>query len=356
MSEPVVSLLVPIYNVERYLRECLDSACSQTLEDIEIICLNDGSTDSSPDIIREYMARDSRVRMVDKPNSGYGASMNRGLAEARGRYIGILESDDFFEPDALELLVNAAEAHDAQVAKANFWFYWSVPKEKNELFEVVPKKAAGRPVNPSKEPEIFFAKPSIWSAVYRRDFLSEYGIDFLETPGASFQDSAFNFKVWACADRVVFLNEPVLHYRQDNESSSVNSPSKVYCICDEHAEMDRFLEAHPEKQGLWGVKEKVKLDNYLWNYERLASPLNDEFLQRMHEEFKADMAAGRVDFGVFEPWKKKDFQIICDSPELFKAGRAASASKGALSKARCYVQEGGISLLVKGLARKTKGR
>ena len=94
MSEPVVSLLVPIYNVERYLRECLDSACSQTLEDIEIICLNDGSTDSSPDIIREYMARDSRVRMVDKPNSGYGASMNRGLAEARGRYIGIWNSDD----------------------------------------------------------------------------------------------------------------------------------------------------------------------------------------------------------------------------------------------------------------------
>lgn len=235
MSEPVVSLLVPIYNVERYLRECLDSACSQTLEDIEIICLNDGSTDSSPDIIREYMARDPRVRMVDKPNSGYGASMNRGLAEAHGRYIGILESDDFFEPDALELLVNAAEAYDAQVAKANFWLYWSVPEEKNELFEVVPKKAAGRPVNPSKEPEIFFAKPSIWSAVYRRDFLSEHGIDFLETPGASFQDSAFNFKVWACADRVVFLNEPVLHYRQDNESSSVNSPSKVYCICDEHA-------------------------------------------------------------------------------------------------------------------------
>ena len=204
-----------------------------------------------------------------------------------------------------------------------------VPKEKNELFEVVPKKAAGRPVNPSKEPEIFFAKPSIWSAVYRRDFLSEHGIDFLETPGASFQDSAFNFKVWACADRVVFLNEPVLHYRQDNESSSVNSPSKVYCICDEHAEMDRFLEAHPEKQGLWGVKEKVKLDNYLWNYERLASPLNDEFLQRMHEEFKADMAAGRVDFGVFEPWKKKDFQIDLRFSRAVQGGPRGEREQGA---------------------------
>ncbi|MDO4443813.1 MAG: glycosyltransferase family 2 protein [Slackia sp.] len=356
MSRPLVSLLVPIYNVERYLRECLDSACSQTLRDIEIICINDGSTDSSPDIIREYMQRDERVRMIDKANSGYGASMNKGLAAAQGRYIGILESDDFFEEDALEVLVAAAEKHDAQVVKANFWLYWSVPEEKNELFEIVDEDMADRPVNPTEEPGIFYAKPSIWSALYRRDFLEEHGIRFLETPGASFQDSAFNFKVWASAERVAFVRDAVLHYRQDNESSSVNSPSKVYCICDEHAEMDRFLDEHPEKQVLRGVKEKVKLDNYLWNYERLASPLDDEFLQRMHEEFKADLEAGHVDFEVFEPWKKEDFLVICESPELFKAGRASSNAKGAISKARCYVQEGGISLLVKGLARKTKSR
>ena len=81
---PKVSLLVPICNVERYLRECLDSAVAQTLKDIEIICINDGSTDSSPDIIREYMERDPRVKMIDKANSGYGDSMNRGLEMARG--------------------------------------------------------------------------------------------------------------------------------------------------------------------------------------------------------------------------------------------------------------------------------
>ena len=88
---PKVSLLVPICNVERYLRECLDSAVAQTLKDIEIICINDGSTDSSPDIIREYMECDPRVKMIDKANSGYGDSMNRGLEMARGEYVGILE-------------------------------------------------------------------------------------------------------------------------------------------------------------------------------------------------------------------------------------------------------------------------
>lgn len=99
---PKVSLLVPICNVERYLRECLDSAVAQTLKDIEVICINDGSTDSSPDIIREYVERDPRVKMIDKANSGYGDSMNRGLEMARGEYVGILESDDFMFEDSLQ--------------------------------------------------------------------------------------------------------------------------------------------------------------------------------------------------------------------------------------------------------------
>ena len=113
---PKVSLLIPICNVERYLRECLDSAVTQSLKDIEIICINDGSTDSSPDIIREYMARDARVKMIDKANSGYGDSMNRGLEMACGEYVGILESDDFMAPDALEKLVSAADSNNADFA------------------------------------------------------------------------------------------------------------------------------------------------------------------------------------------------------------------------------------------------
>ena len=120
IEHPVVSLLVPIYNVERYLAECLDSALGQSLRDIEIICINDGSTDSSRKIIERYLQADSRVRVIDKPNSGYGASMNQGLDAARGEYVGILESDDFFESDALERLLDAARACDAQVAKADF--------------------------------------------------------------------------------------------------------------------------------------------------------------------------------------------------------------------------------------------
>ena len=88
---PKVSILVPVYNVERFLPQCLDSLVAQTLEDIQIICINDGSTDGSLEILERYAAQDSRIEIIDKPNSGYGASMNCGLDAARGEYIGITE-------------------------------------------------------------------------------------------------------------------------------------------------------------------------------------------------------------------------------------------------------------------------
>ncbi len=240
-GSPVLSLLIPIYNVERYLRECLDSAVAQTLEDIEIICINDGSTDNSPAIIREYMERDARVKMIDKANSGYGDSMNRGLEMARGKYVGILESDDFMAPDALEKLVAAAERFNTDFAKANFDFYWSKPEERRSLHEMFKARDCDKPVHPSDTTQFFKQKPSIWSAVYRRDFLERNGIKFLPTPGASFQDTSFAFKAIACADKAVYLHDAVLSYRQDNENSSVNSSAKVFCVNTEYAEIERWI-------------------------------------------------------------------------------------------------------------------
>ena len=240
-GSPVLSLLIPIYNVQRYLRECLDSALAQTLKDIEIICINDGSTDNSPAIIREYMERDGRVKMIDKANSGYGDSMNRGLEMARGKYVGILESDDFMAPDALEKLVSAADSNNADFAKANFDFYWSKPEERRSLHEMFRPQDCDKPVHPSDTTQFFKQKPSIWSAVYRRDFLERNGITFLPTPGASFQDTSFAFKVIACADKAVYLHDAVLSYRQDNENSSVNSSAKVFCVNTEYAEIERWI-------------------------------------------------------------------------------------------------------------------
>ena len=103
-----ISIVVPVYNVERYLEQCLDSLINQTLKDIEIICVNDGSTDDSLCILKRYAEVDDRILIVSKVNSGYGHTMNTGMAMAKGEYLAIVESDDFVVPEMFEKLYDAA--------------------------------------------------------------------------------------------------------------------------------------------------------------------------------------------------------------------------------------------------------
>lgn len=353
VAAPKVSVLVPICNVERYLEECLDSLVAQSFTDFEVLCINDGSTDGSLAIIHRYMEADARFRVIDKPNSGYGASMNMGLANAIGEYIAILESDDFFEPNALELLVDAAERNQSDVVKADFYLYWSTPQERDELFRIVDEQEVGRTMRPIDDLAIFFRKPSIWSALYRSSFLRDNGIDFLETPGASYQDAGFNFKVWASAARATFIADPILHYRQDNEKSSVNSSAKVYCVCDEYASMASFvndrLEGDPR---LMGILECMKFDSSMWNYDRLSGDLRGDFIVRASSEFADDLDKGLVDFRLFDPWTAADLRLLATDPERFCELHERAAGGGALGTVRRLLALGGPALVLRTVAHK----
>lgn len=353
IDAPKVSVLVPICNVERYLEECLDSLVAQSFTDFEVLCINDGSTDGSLAIIHRFMEADARFRVIDKPNSGYGASMNMGLANAIGEYIAILESDDFFEPNALELLVDAAERNQSDVVKADFYLYWSTPQERDELFRIVDEQEVGRTMRPIDDLAIFFRKPSIWSALYRSSFLRDNGIDFLETPGASYQDAGFNFKVWASAARATFIADPILHYRQDNEKSSVNSAAKVYCVCDEYASMASFvndrLDGDPR---LMGILECMKFDSYMWNYDRLSGGLRGGFIVRASREFADDLDKGLVDFRLFDPWTAADLRLLASDPERFCELHERAAGGGALGTVRRLLALSGPALVLKTVALK----
>ncbi len=352
-SSPTLSLLMPIYNVERYLRESLTSACAQTLADIEIICIDDGSTDRSAEIIREFAASDDRIRVISKPNTGYGDSMNRGLAAARGTYVGVLEPDDIMYLGSLELLVGAARERGAQVAKGNFDLYWSAPRERRQFFEVARPDRCGRAVSPLDDEFIFYQKPSIWSAVYRRDFLERCGIRFLPTPGAAFQDASFTFKVFASAERVVYVHDAVLSYRQDNEGSSVNAKNKVFCTCDEYAEIERwigeeFAGAHGDRAArrLARVAQVAKYDSYMWSYVRLAPRFHAMFLERMAREFRAAIDAGTVSLDDFKPWKRANLAGILRDPDAWERDNAAYADAGAVGRMVHYLKLGGPGLLL----------
>lgn len=339
---PKVSIVVPIYNVERYLRQCLDSIANQTLEDIEVICVNDGSKDSSLEIIMEYVSKDPRFKVIDKPNSGYGNSMNRGFDMAEGEYIGIVESDDYAEPDMFEKLYNCAKENDLDACKSGFFFYYSVPEEKNipsKIASYIMCKDVFCPTDDFKslreQIEFFNIKPTIWSAIYKKEFVRENNIRFNETPGASFQDTSFNFKVWALAKRVKLLEECFLHYRQDNESSSINSASKVFCVCDEYREIEAFLEQHPDKKAkLDIVKNALKYNTYIWNYERLSEEKALEFLLVASEEFKRDMLSGMCLKEAYPWYKWNNLNFIIEDPEEYHKMRQAE------KKGEVYVREG----------------
>lgn len=395
---PKISVLMPIYNVERYLREALLSVADQTLRDIEILCINDGSTDDSRAIVAEFCKLDARFRLIDKPNSGYGASMNRGLAEAQGDYIAILEPDDIYEPTALEALYKAAQVSDADVTKANYWFYWSKPQPMDKLIQVVKPTwfedaaqiehlavgslaigsngdssdaIACMIADPYELPGIFFMIPSIWSALYKRSYLAEHNIRFLETPGASFQDLSFTFKVFAYTHKVCLVDAPILHYRQDNESSSVNDPKKAYCVIEELAEIDAVVEALavnndlgdqvPIKsqntrmqrivsdQYLSQIAYRIAYDNYLWNYQRLAQDVRKAFIQQGANDLRAKQADGYYNPEFFEPYQQLNHDALMKDVDAFDKVYPKTPSLPA--KAWYYFKLGGPSALASILRR-----
>ena len=296
-----ISILMPACNVEKYLGEALESAVSQTMQEIEIVCIDDGSTDSSGQILDEYAAKDYRVRVIHKVNTGYGNSMNVGLDTASGEYIAILETDDFLEPDACEKLYAVASRTRADMVKANYFTYVTSPEPLSTYFEILkPYGLYNRIFMPLEHPDIFRVRPSIWSGIYRREWLMEQNIRFNETPGASFQDISFAYQVWALAGRAVLVPEAYLHYRTDNTASSVKNPKKVYCVCDEYDFIRDFLEKHPQqKEKLERLTVALKYENYRWNLERLSDELQGEFRFRMKEDFTKDQAEGRLDWHVF---------------------------------------------------------
>ncbi|MBO8454659.1 MAG: glycosyltransferase [Bacteroidetes bacterium] len=315
-NKPLISILVPCYNVEAYLRQCMDSIIRQTYTNLEIICLDDGSTDRTPEILKEYEKKDSRTRVISKPNSGYGATMNIGLKAASGKYIGIVESDDYIEPKMYEILCDAAEKDNLDIVRCRF-IERNVIKSKDKVNTFSYVKDNGRVFRPTDVPSSFTMKPSIWAGMYNREFLERNGIRFLETPGASYQDTAFAFKALATAQRVRMLPD-VLHNYRINEASSVSSPGKVFCVCDEEAEIRRYVNSLGRYEELKGIMALRAFGSYKWNYNRLGPmKLKRAFMKRWSEEARQMFADGAITRKNFSRNRIFRLRIIAYCPCLY---------------------------------------
>ena len=317
---PKVSVVMPVYNTERYLDESLSSVRAQTLADIEIICVDDGSTDSSPAILARHAAEDPHIRVLTGPNAGYGAAMNKGIAAATGDYIGVVEPDDWVDPEMFEHLWEPAVAHDCDVVKSDFLpFTGSGDTYRDEWYEICPDKGFyGKVLDPQRSNALFYAMMMTWTGVYRRSFLEEHGIRHNETPGAAFQDNGFWIQVFSQARRVWFVNEAHYHYRTDNAASSIRSMDAALKIAREFAFMRAFLEEDPERwERLKHVFGYFYFDNLLARLEQVEGEAQVQFKRFMAEELKRYWKAGEVDFTWFPDYMNGEFMLIALDPDSY---------------------------------------
>lgn len=209
---PRVTLVVPVYNVELYLEQCLRSAMTQTVRDIEIVVVNDGSPDGSQAIIDRLAGEDPRIVSIVQENGGYGKAVNTGIARATGDYLMVLESDDFLDPFALEVLLDRADRGSYDIIKGGFIREFSDGNTGRFSLEALTGRYEGE-VRPTASPQVMTMESSIWSALHRLDFIRDQGITMLESRGAAYQDLVWKFETFALAKRVYFVDYPVYHYR-----------------------------------------------------------------------------------------------------------------------------------------------
>ncbi len=325
-----VSIIIPVYNVERYLAECMESVVAQTLRDIEIICVNDGSADGSFKILKEYEKRDKRVMLISQENRGYGYAMNRGIMHASGEYIGIVEPDDYIVPDMYQELYQTAKNNELDFVKADFYRFTTEPDGECGLVynHLSPDPDDYNKVfNPGKCPEALRFIMNTWSGIYRREFLEKYGIRHHETPGASFQDNGFWIQTFVYGERAMIVDKPYYRNRRDNPDSSVNSREKVYCINIEYDYIRGLLIKMPD---IWERFKYMywfkKYHNYMGTLWRIGEEYQREYVVRFSEELRRGMALGEVKREVFSDLAWSHIQGMAEDPERYYICRVYAKS------------------------------
>lgn len=292
MENPVVSVIVPVYNVEQYLPQCLDSIVNQTLKNIEIICVNDSSTDNSLNILNHYAEKDPRIKVVTQPNGGAGAARNRGLSLAAGKYLSFLDSDDFFEPDMLELAYNKAVCDKADFVVFQSDQYYTDRKE----FVSVPWTLREKEIPPytpfnhrQMTDNIFKVFVGwAWDKLYDREFVEKNHLRFQEQRTSN--DMLFVFSGIAVAKRISVVKKILAHQRRDaKDSLSKTRENSWHCFYDALSALRDRLKS----EGLYDELEKDYI-NYalhfsLWNIRTLAEPTRSRLIEKMKAQWFSDL-------------------------------------------------------------------
>lgn len=292
-----ISVVIPVYNVEDFLAECLDSIVNQSFKDIEIICVNDGSKDSSLDILNEYASRDDRITVINQENGGHAVATNRGMDIAKGKYIFLMDSDDILDLNAFEQTYKVAEERNVDFVIFQAINYYMDKDEyieeenysMNALADYV-----GDSVFSYRDVKDFVFDISVtpWSKLYNRKFIEKYNIRFPE--GLVFDDNVFFYDVLFAAERITFLKKHLFKRRWYPTSSTT-------------AGDERFLNYIPISNLIWDVFKKYGVFDQFKEklYAKKVSTVYFWY-RNIRDEFKQ----------LYFDAMKEDYQKIADDGEL----------------------------------------
>ena len=229
-----VSVIIPVYNVEKYLPKCLDSVTGQTYEQLEIICVNDGSPDNSAAVLENYAKKDGRIKVVYQKNQGLSDARNTGIQSATGEYTVFLDSDDWLDTGAIAHAVTFAEDNNCDVVMWGYTREFGDKAVEKRIFDGdrifgqeetrnLHRRLAGLAGDELTNPENTDALVTAWGKLYRTDIIKENAISFVDTKIIGTEDLLFNMYYFGFANSSAFIDKPYNHYRKDNETSLTRS-------------------------------------------------------------------------------------------------------------------------------------
>lgn len=310
-----VSIIMPVYNVERYLPQAMESAVNQEYDNYEVICIDDGSTDKSGDILELY-TKYKFVKVIHKKNTGYGNSMNLGLDMSTGSYVSILEPDDYIEKDMLASLMKVIEIKgELDFVKSNFL---RIKGESN--LEITPtpiikdKNLFGRVLEGEEIRQLYLGQIAHWTSIYNLEFLNKNSIRYNETPGASYQDTGFWFQTLMHGEHVYLLDRYFYHYRIDNLESSMNNRGKIYCAGTEYDYIEKKVDQFFDSREIYPYYVKCRFLSVKSTYSRIADRYRKDFLLKTQEDFVRIQKEGKLDLKYFDKDEKELLDGIMAEP------------------------------------------
>lgn len=260
MLQPLVSIIIPIYNLAGYLPQCLDSVQGQSYKNIQVLLVNDGSTDASPAICQEYVRRDSRFQLIDKANSGVSDSRNHALNRAEGKYIQFLDGDDWLAPDATGTLVHAAESTGADLVLAHFYRVADermAPRGHIKKERVLTRQEFAEEM--MKAPANYYYGV-LWNKLYRRSIIESRHLRF-DSQVNWCEDFLFNLEYIERVRLVSAVPRPIYYYRKRENSLVTSQASLRRTIAMKIQTFDSYKELY-QKLDLY-EEQKAKVYSYL---------------------------------------------------------------------------------------------